>query len=63
MCLGADVRRGEYQKPFDGKLDYDYIMWIDSDIIFKPKDLDKLISNDVDVDSSFFGNGAVAHTL
>ena len=34
-CLGYDVLRGKDQKPFDGKLDYDYIMWIDSDIIFK----------------------------
>ena len=29
MCLGADVMRGKNQKPFDGKLDYDYLMWID----------------------------------
>lgn len=49
MCLGADVRRGEHQKPFDGKIDYDYIMWIDSDIIFTPENFDKLLSNDVDI--------------
>lgn len=48
-CLGADVRRGEYQKPFDGKLDYDYIMWIDSDIIFTTENFEKLLSNDVDI--------------
>lgn len=29
MCLGADVSRGKDQKPFDGKIDYDYLMWID----------------------------------
>jgi GT2 family glycosyltransferase len=34
MCLGGDLLRGTKQKPFDGKLKYDYIMWIDSDIIF-----------------------------
>ena len=34
MCLGADVLRGKDQKPFDGKLDYDFIMWIDSDQVF-----------------------------
>jgi len=34
MCLGGCVTRGVNQKPFDGKIDYDYIMWIDSDIVF-----------------------------
>lgn len=49
MCLGADVRRGEYQKPFNGKIDYDYIMWIDSDIIFTTENFEKLLSNNVDI--------------
>jgi GT2 family glycosyltransferase len=49
QCLGADTRRGKYQKPFDGKLDYDYILWIDSDIIFNYKDFLKLIERNVDV--------------
>jgi hypothetical protein len=34
MCLGADVLRGRNQKPFNGQLNYDYIMWIDSDVLF-----------------------------
>ena len=33
-CLGANVLRGPDQKPWDGKLDYDYQLWIDSDIVF-----------------------------
>lgn len=33
MCLGGDVMRGVSQKPFNG-MHYDYIMWIDSDIVF-----------------------------
>jgi len=33
-CLGGDVLRGVKQKPFDGKVPYDYLLWIDSDIIF-----------------------------
>jgi GT2 family glycosyltransferase len=49
MCLGADVRRGECQIPFDGKIEYDYIMWIDSDIIFTTQNFEKLLSNDVDI--------------
>lgn len=49
MCLGADVRRGEHQKPFDNKIDYDYIMWIDSDILFTNDQFEKLLSNNVDI--------------
>ena len=33
-CLGANVLRGPKQIPWDGKLDYDYQLWIDSDIVF-----------------------------
>lgn len=33
-CLGYNVTRGKYQIPWDGQLQYDYQMWIDSDIIF-----------------------------
>lgn len=33
-CLGANVLNGPNQKPWDGKLDYDYQLWIDSDIVF-----------------------------
>jgi hypothetical protein len=32
--LGANVLRGPDQIPWDGKLHYDYQLWIDSDIIF-----------------------------
>ena len=32
--LGANVLRGPKQIPWDGKLKYDYQLWIDSDIIF-----------------------------
>ena len=33
-CLGANVLRGPNQVPWDGKLEYDYQLWIDSDIVF-----------------------------
>ena len=33
-CLGANVLRGPNQIPWDGKLPYDYQLWIDSDIVF-----------------------------
>jgi hypothetical protein len=45
MCLGADMLRGVDQKPFDGKLDYDYILWIDSDMVFSYKDFEKLLES------------------
>jgi hypothetical protein len=32
--LGANVLRGPKQIPWDGKLQYDYQLWIDSDIVF-----------------------------
>lgn len=32
--LGASVTRGPWQEPWDGKLDYDWQLWIDSDIVF-----------------------------
>ena len=33
-CLGANVLRGPDQVPWDGKPQYDYQLWIDSDIVF-----------------------------
>lgn len=35
MCLGGNVLNGKNQKPYQGQLKYDYIMWIDADIYFK----------------------------
>ena len=32
--LGANVLRGKNQVPWDGKLEYDYQLWIDNDIVF-----------------------------
>ena len=54
LCLGADVRRGIHQKPFDGKIDYEYIMWIDSDIVFSFEQIQKLISYDKDIVSGIY---------
>jgi hypothetical protein len=43
LCLGADVLAGKAQAPFQGTLDYDYIMWIDNDIIFTPEQFFKML--------------------
>jgi len=47
--LGGDVGRGPNQKPFNGGVDYDYVLWIDSDIRFNFKMVQKLLSNNKDV--------------
>lgn len=54
MCLGADVVRGKSQKPFDGKPDYDYLMWIDSDILFDAPQVMRLMSHDKDIVSGVY---------
>ena len=41
-CLGANVLRGPDQLPWNGKLPYDYQLWIDSDIVFQTDDFWKL---------------------
>ncbi len=54
MCLGGDVMRGINQKPFDGKLDYDYMMWIDSDQIFDTNQFLKLLKHDKPIVSGLY---------
>jgi len=48
-CLGGNVMDGIYQKPFGGKIEYDYLMWIDSDILFTVEDFKKLLSRQVNI--------------
>jgi GT2 family glycosyltransferase len=54
MCLGADVLAGKNQEPFQGKIDYDYIMWIDSDILFTPTNFEALLKHDLDIVSGLY---------
>jgi hypothetical protein len=42
-CLMGDENLGQNQKPFQGKIDYDFIMWIDSDMVFEVKDFRNLL--------------------
>ena len=37
QCLGGSVLAGKNQHPFNGQ-NYDYIMWIDSDMVFTVDD-------------------------
>jgi|TARA_Y100000310_G_C20418487_1_gene685508 GT2 family glycosyltransferase len=34
--------------------DYDYMMWVDSDMVFQPSDFEKLLSHNVDIVSGFY---------
>jgi len=60
MCLGADSTKGETQKPFQGKIDYDYLLWIDSDNIFTIEDFLKLYNLNKEIASGLYltQNGA-----
>lgn len=51
---GADVTRGNKQSPFGGRVQYDYMMWIDSDISFKTKDFESLLKLDKPVSSGWY---------
>ena len=44
-CVGANVLRGPNQLPWDGKLNYDYQLWIDSDIVFNTEKFYQLVLN------------------
>ena len=50
-CLGANVLRGPNQLPWDGKLNYDYQLWIDSDIVFNTEKFYQLILNAIPEDA------------
>jgi hypothetical protein len=60
-CAGADVTKGKTQVPFGG-LEYDYMMWIDSDIRFNTEVFQKLVDMDKDIASGWYaqpgGNGS-----
>lgn len=53
-CLGGDVLKGVDQKPFQGQVEYDAMMWIDSDIVFKPEDFFKLLESPHDVTAGLY---------
>ena len=61
LCLGADVKKGPNQKPFQGELNYDAMVWLDSDMAFNPDTLDKLIQRCLNdnpvVSGSYLMNG------
>ena len=53
-CLGANVLRGPRQLPWDGKLKYDYQLWIDSDIVFNLESFYKLFWMNKDIAAGWY---------
>ena len=53
-CLGANVLRGPNQKPWDGKLQYDYQLWIDSDIVFDTEKFFRLVAMEKDIAAGWY---------
>ena len=53
-CLGANVLRGPDQIPWDGKLKYDWQLWIDSDIVFNTEKFLQLVLMDKDIASGWY---------
>ena len=55
QCSGGNVFNGEFQVPFEAEgVDYDYIMWVDSDIIFNLKNFTDLLEMDKDVATGWY---------
>ena len=54
MCLKGNNLDGIHQKPFQGKINYDYIMWIDSDQVFSPEQFSQLLKHDKDIVSGMY---------
>lgn len=54
MCLGGDSTKGEGQKPFQGSIDYDYMLWVDSDNVFTTNDFIKLYQLNKEIASGLY---------
>lgn len=54
MCLNGNVLKGIKQKPFQGNINYDYIMWIDSDQVFNVQHFVSLLNANQDIVSGYY---------
>jgi len=52
--LGYSVLAGTDQLPFQGKVEYDYLMFLNSDVLFKPDDFFSLLESSHDVTSGLY---------
>lgn len=61
LCLGGDVLAGITQKPFQGKLDYDLIFWIDSDMVFSDIEFNKILESPHQITSGLYRMANATH--
>jgi len=55
VCSGASQENGIYQTPFSTQeIEYDYLMWIDSDIVFNRDNFERLLEADKDVVTGWY---------
>jgi len=53
-CLCTETLKGMDQKPFGGQLDYDFMFWIDSDVLFTTEQVLRLIGHNKEVVSGCY---------
>jgi hypothetical protein len=51
---GGSVKLGPKQAPWAGEVDYDYMLWIDSDVMFTFEDFQALLRHKVDVAAGLY---------
>lgn len=54
MVVGGSGTGGTNQKPWQGKANYDYILWVDSDIIFNFADFENLLNSNKQIISGLY---------
>lgn len=52
--LGGNNVNGKQQLPWQGQIDYDYQIWIDSDIVWQPSDILKLLTKGKNIISGLY---------
>lgn len=45
LCLGGNVLRGKHQKPYDGNLEYDYLFYVNHDIVFTEENVMQMLEH------------------
>jgi GT2 family glycosyltransferase len=49
VILMGNNRRGGDQVPFDGKIEYDWLFWVDDDAVWSPEQVLALVEHDKDI--------------
>lgn len=60
-CLLGNNLNGIHQKPFQGQIDYDYVMWIDSDQVFSVDMFKRLLAHQKDIVSGMYMMSNLKH--